>query len=377
MNLNIFKGIIPNKSILNKNKWLLLVIVVLVYLGFYWYFKKSQENYYNSGLKLADWGGDYPSAGDVKIEDLSNDNKKLLKLNCQIRDLVGIISKANEKLADNMKCKLTRKGESVDTLEEYKKGIIEYNPGSGRRAVWGFKTNESRPKEDDNGKDIPSCDDVWNSTVLFELNQIEEFIHLQLKSMGIVTQDASSIEYINEIIHEEVILYLGAFSLGKNSNCVPSQDFYNNIWNYNMENLKQVISDTFPGIKYQTETYLDNGGYRVIQKDVVRCEKNPVTGDDNEDLSATPSIEKCKIAGFYRDPPDDTLVFPLIQYSFLGKTNKSGNGDYKLYKDNFDPTIKLDQDGNYNKINGLKEDQTTYKYTSEKIIMWIRNIRHN
>jgi len=161
-------------------------------------------------------------------------------------------------------------------------------------------------------------------------------------------QDASSIEYINEIIHEEVIIYLG------NPKCIPSQDFYNNRWSENGENLKQVISDTFPGIKYQTETYLGNDGQTEITKDIVRCEKNPVTGDDNEDFSETRSLMKCKIAGFYRDPPDDTLVFPLIQYSFLGKTNKPGNGDYKLYKDNFDPTIKLDQDGKYNKTGGLK-----------------------
>ena len=41
MKLNIFKSIFPKKSVLNKNKCLLLAIVVLVCIGLYFYSRKN------------------------------------------------------------------------------------------------------------------------------------------------------------------------------------------------------------------------------------------------------------------------------------------------------------------------------------------------
>ncbi len=358
MNFNKLKPYYLKKSVvLNKNKWILLAIVV-VCVGLYWYSKKNKEDYYNSGLRLHDWGGSIPPDGTVKITELSEHTKVFLENIFRLRDLVGSVAKDNEQLDDINKCKLTRNGESLDTLEEYKKTIIEFKPGgvseSGApgngKDVWGFKINESRATQ------IP-CNKLYN------LETTEYAIQLQIKDL----KEQDDLEYINEIIYEEVIIYLG------NSECVPSNDFLNKIWSNNGENLKKVISETFPGIKYQTETYLGNDNKTYITKDIIYCEKKPVTSKDNEDLSKTNSLRKCMFAGFYMNPPDDTLVFPLIQYSFLGRTNKSQ--EYKTYKDNFDSTIKLDKDGKYNKTSGLKEGLTTHKYTSEKILKWIACIR--
>jgi len=45
MKLTIFKGLFSKKSILNKNKWLLLAIVILICLGLYFYSRKNKENF--------------------------------------------------------------------------------------------------------------------------------------------------------------------------------------------------------------------------------------------------------------------------------------------------------------------------------------------
>ena len=44
MNFNKLRKLLPKKSVLNNNKWLLFAIVV-VCIGLYWYSRKNKENF--------------------------------------------------------------------------------------------------------------------------------------------------------------------------------------------------------------------------------------------------------------------------------------------------------------------------------------------
>ena len=206
----------------------------------------------------------------------------------------------------------------------------------------------------------PSCDDLFKESFV----QNQTAINNELKSIFIEGNDT---EYITNIINEQVRVYVG------NTDGESSEEFINKLWsdtvgaNTNGENLRELISDKYPGIELITAEYTFDD--KSITEGIVICEKNKGNG---EDLSDTPNKEKCKFAGFYSDNVDTSLRFPLIQYSFLGKTNKN-DGVYKLYTFNFDPTKKYRE-----QIEDESKDSTgniATVYTSEKILDWLAYLR--
>jgi hypothetical protein len=56
-NLKMFRNVLPKKSVLKKNKWVLVILALVILVGLYWYSKKSQENYYNSMAAGPPWEG--------------------------------------------------------------------------------------------------------------------------------------------------------------------------------------------------------------------------------------------------------------------------------------------------------------------------------
>ena len=95
----MLKNIFPKKSVLNKNKWLLLAIVVLVCVGLYWYSRKNRENFKKSTIGGYDTIVDnfdinrelYNNiATDEKGEKIiieNNDDVRFEKLNYELREV--------------------------------------------------------------------------------------------------------------------------------------------------------------------------------------------------------------------------------------------------------------------------------------------------
>ena len=380
---NIFKGIIPNKSILNKNKWLLLAIVV-VCVGLYWYSRKNKENYYNTEYVN---NGDTPERLEQPwtkgsgLETSRNNwgyNTKIFRFFPYIIGIRDAFYKVAKENGD----------QTIDKNKPDKNGLFCYvtkykesGPGvpDTPTIISGLNSKVDYTEVDMSQKDIDptiiwkivkptdterpagtSCNDLFKGR--FVQNQTE--INNELKR---IYTEGNDQEYITNIINEQVRVYVGS------TDCESSEEFIDKIWsdtvgtNTNGDNLRELISDKYPGIELITAKYtFDNIS---ITEDIVICEKNKGKG---EDLSGTPNKEKCKLAGFYSDNVDTSLRFPLIQYSFLGKTNKN-DGVYKLYTFNFDPTKKYGRhtEDESKDISG----NIATVYTSEKILDWLDYLR--
>ena len=83
-NLKMFRNVLPKKSVIKKNKWVLVILALVILIGLYWYSKKSQENYYNSKGEGA-WGGPKTLKKDsngilppVRVDNLSETEQENL-----------------------------------------------------------------------------------------------------------------------------------------------------------------------------------------------------------------------------------------------------------------------------------------------------------
>lgn len=382
-NLKIFQNVLPKKSVLKSKKWVLLIMMLVVLFGLYWYSKKSHENYYNTEYVNT---GDTPKrltqpwtigAGLETSRDKWGADTKLFRFFPHIigiRDAYYKVEKLNgDQTIDKNKpeknalyCYVTkfksdREDGDYDTHIIFR-GFNEDDTAADMiqkdidpATIWKIKkpTDIVRPAG-------PSCDDLFQESFV----QNQKLINNELQKIFTEGKDQ---EYITNIINEQVRVYVG------NNDCESSEEFINKIWSDTVgtntigDNLRELISDKYPGIELITAKYtFDNIS---ITEDIVVCEKNKGKG---EDLSDTPNKEKCKLAGFYSDNVDTSLRFPLIQYSFLAKTNKN-DGVYKLYTFNFDPTKKYRQN---------REDESkdisgniATVYTSEKILDWLKYLR--
>ena len=402
-NLKMFINVLPKKSVLKKNKWVLVILALVILIGLYWYSKKSQENYYNSMAEGA-WGGNkkikQSPEGLKRLDTLSEEEQtNLLRFANHIsgiRDTFYKVEKENRvggaKETNGKYCFIERKkgttsmGEGVTNLNDYGTFIDINQKDTPAASIWtlvnnGGELGPERPATDgDPPTALSGCSDLYSE--LFTEHQRE--IKKELLAVQSLLDDGAEPEYIDEIIHEQVTLYLG------HTGCQHSNDFLNKIWtdtaytNANNkevegENLRKQIIEKFPGIELDETTLNKIDGSSSDTKDIIRCEHTPGP-DVGEDLSATTNLDICKLAGFYADPKDEQLYFPLIQYSFLGKTNKDRDSagvyteDYTRYTVNFDPTKKLGTGGEMvdeDVVDGVKKTV----YTSQKILDWLSNLR--
>jgi len=392
----MFRNVLPKKSVLKKNKWALVILALVILVGLYWYSKKSQENYYNSkGEGEGAWGGtkalkkgiDGEDLAPVRVDTLSEtDQTNLFRFANQIsgiRDAYYTVQKSTD-----IDCSISRlngkegASSTVTDINEYGPLIDITQKDTPATSIWTYQ----------NGTDESAdCTDKYKG--LFNNHQTEIYTELQIVDSQInqaLTEGSTEPEpeYIDEMIHEQVTLYLG------HTGCEHSNDFVTKIWtdisykNANDvpvegENLRQQIIDEFPGIELDVATMrpalVKTGVYGAsgMPQDIIRCEHTDAV---NKDRSATDNIGICKLAGFYADPKDDKLSFPLIQYSFLGKTNKdrdSSDKGYTRYTANFDPTKKLVTDGENGEkmVEDVVDGVTKTVYTSAKIIAWLSNLR--
>jgi len=412
-NLKMFRNVLPKKSVLKKNKWVLVILALVILVGLYWYSKKSQENYYNSRAE-GPWEGKKTLKKDlagnvlppVRVDKLSEDEQtNLLRFATHISGIRDVFYKVQNKNSDgegsestDMYCSIERKkgrvGPSsiVTDINEYGTFIDLNQQDTPATSIW---TGINGANQDTN----TSGDCQTEYSALFTNHQTEINTELGTVQAQInqAQTDPSSEDpvYIDEIIHEQVTLYLGDTECNASNNFVTkiwtNEDYKNGEENVKGENLRQTIQNEFPGIEFDEarvrerpalvkppSPYAPPDG--MMAEDIIRCE-HIVAGE--EDRSATDNLEICQLAGFYTEPKDDKLGFPLIQYSFLGRTNKDrGSTDegYTRYTVNFDPTKKLVTDG----VNGKKMvdevDEDGVKktvYTSQKIIDWLSDLRGN
>ena len=399
-NLKMFRNVLPKKSVLKKNKWVLVILALVILVGLYWYSKKSQENYYNSkgegawkGSKALKKGIDGEDLAPVRVDTLSEEDQiNLLRFANHISGIRDVFYKVQNKNSEGggptstaMFCTIKRLGSEVKDLNEYGTFIDINQKYTPPASIW---TGTNGANQDIG--EVGDCQDEYSELFTNHQSEIKKELLLVQAQLDQAKLEQAQLdvgaepEYIDEMIHEQVTLYLG------HTGCEHSNDFLTKIWtdadyknkgvDATGENLRQTIIVEFPGIELDI-TPRDNiqpdiSKRTSVSQDIIRCEHTDAV---NKDRSATDNLEICKLAGFYTDPKDDKLSFPLIQYSFLGKTNKdrdSSDKGYTRYTANFDPTKKLGTNGEMDDedvVGGV----TKTVYTSQKILDWLSNLRGN
>jgi len=388
----MFRNVLPKKSVLKKNKWVLVILALVILVGLYWYSKKSQENYYNSKASGA-WGGNKKikqgPEGLKRLDTLSEEEQtNLLRFANHISGIRDTFYKVENKNSEGDGPTSTDMFCTIKRLDGITAGGVEVTDINDTGTFIDINQKETSPTSiwtgingaNQNIGEAGDCQDEYSE--LFTNHQKE--INKELLAVQSLLDDGAEPKYIDEIIHEQVTLYLG------HTGCQHSNDFLNKIWtntsytNANNkevegENLRKQIIEKFPGIELDETTLNKIDGSSSDTKDIIRCEHTPGP-DVGEDLSATTNLDICKLAGFYADPKDERLSFPLIQYSFLGKTNKDRDSagvyieDYTRYTVNFDPTKKLGTGGEMvdeDVVDGVKKTV----YTSQKILDWLSYLR--
>ena len=278
MKRNIFKGLFPKMSILKKNKWLLLAIVVLVCLGLYFYSRKNKENFESKQI----------------LEDTSLKAYFLRDYNV---NLTGVIIEEEEKLSDKFNlylmntiikikdtltqsvaaCKLTitDRGDTFKGDADY---VIDFS---------AFKINEKETFK-------LTCDGRLGWLAIDNLNTFFTTLDKNTNQLLITNP---GIEYVSGIRLERINIYLA-------TGCTHSDNFKN----YIEQGLTSKLSNT-------------------ISVSIIPCETH--TGDtktktktNNQDF-----IAACKLGGYYkpttRDSWDKPRVFPTIEYSRVIEISKA------------------------------------------------------
>ena len=276
MKLNIFKSLFSKKSILNKNKWLLLAIVVLVCLGLYFYSIKNKENFESNQI-----------LEDTSLKDDFLDDYDV--------NLTGVIIEEEEKLSDKFNLYLMNTIIQIkDTLSQYSaacdltvtdRGETYTDDASTVIDFSAFKINEKETFK-------LTCDGSSDETTITKLNKLFKKLDKDTKQLIITNPD---IEYVSGIRLESINIYLA-------TGCTHSDNFENNI----ERGLTSKLSNT-------------------IAVNIIPCETH--TGDTKTKTNNQDVIAFCKLAGYYKSTPRDSWdkprVFPTIEYSRVIEISKA------------------------------------------------------
>lgn len=315
MNFNKLKTLLPKKSVLNKNKWLLLAIVV-VCVGLYWYSRKNKENFTDKVF----------SSENPNIDYL---NEKALAKDNVILQLV---------LLD----------------QDYT--VASATTGAGTNMVsetWG---------------DINGYFD-GNGTVLSEYfdkevkNQPDEIIIDTSESM---------------VLSNKLTLFLpNAITLAEGGECRDSlNDGSKRMADVNVEDIKKFIKDVYTNELKPLFPFLEFDDGDIVEcpiglADVEGLANMPQDEGESEGESEGQNSkdrlrgERCLYSGLYDkiEKREGTVVdsnqgFPYLQYSVEGKDKKGQTG---LLTDQF-------------QINRNEVSQK-YEIKSEDVVEWVTKLR--
>ena len=344
MKFNMLKNIFPKKSVLNKNKWLLLAIVVVVCVGLYWYSKKNKENFvrYDAGYTYLT-----PDNNVELNRALYDENVEVMdisELKNPKADVLITYSRAIRKIYVNgLNAKCTLNPRYKDDYEgevfvDVTKGAIntsDFNDfflGEKSDAPGAWVLGDENMFEEDNAECIgynkEFKDEVGESGGKY--NEVNNTLEKKNNETGVFSET----DYFTNAMNETVTVFVA-------ENCVASDDFLTKIWT---QQLKEDLLEKHPTVSLNVE----------------KCEvlKEGTDGRKKED-------PMCKLSGlFSTDDKESTLAYPLIQYSNLYQTKNLEEGKYALIKNNFDPTKKYDSTKDF-------EEGSKIKYSATKIKAWL------
>ncbi len=341
MNFNNLKKLLPKKSVLNKNKWLIFAIVLCV-CGLYWYSKKNKENF------------EKYDAGYTNLTNNVELNRNLYTdENVQVKDISEIKNTNDMGLLT-----FTRAIRNI-YLKGLKKGCIlnknwlnGSDPNTGVNNPGAINTSEFNDfflgDKSDNG--------VW---VLGDENMFENSVNCTIYNEGFkaVVVDGgykdiksnletnnkdknlfSETDYLTNSMNETVTVFVA-------EGCAASDDFLNKIWT---QELKEYLLENYPAVSLNVE----------------KCE----VLEEGKDGRLKDSM--CNLSGLFNTKDkESTLAYPLIQYSILFQTKNLGEDKYALIQNNFDPTKKYDSTQEFEEVDTTNYHKTIY--SANKIKKWL------
>ena len=315
MKRNIFKGLFPKMSILKKNKWLLLAIVVLVCLGLYFYSIKNKENFESKQI-----------LEDTSIkDDLFND------YNINMTD---VIIEENEKLSDKFNLNLNLmntifviKDNLIQSSATCKLTITDRGKNLNDNSIELMEVSEFKMNEKETFK--LNCAGSSGEPAMTNLNKLFKKLDEDTKQLLIKNPDT---EYVSGVRLENLNIYLA-------TGCAHSDNF---------KNIQQSLSS-----KLSNSIVIKN----------IQCETH--SGDIKTITTDQDVIAECKLGGYYkptrRDNWDKPRVFPTIEYSSVIEISKAV--DKATRGGNIvDPPVVIDKEEMVGKDVNIRLGDTTDTY---------------
>ena len=378
MKFNMLKNIFPKKSVLNKNKWLLLAIVVLVCVGLYWYSRKNRENFKRSDIgydKIVDnfeinrelYNNIATDEKGEKIIIENNDDDRFEKLDYELIE----VEAAKRIYIDgiNASCTLNemwKKGPD-QTMAETDVNVVKSminNRWFEHFFMGMFVDDEPNTWSLTKGEDMfvvsedKTCIDLNTkfNTLLSEIKDpdkgtIETFKEklTRLQNDNKDTKVLSDTDFVTNTMNQTITLFVA-------KNCDASSDFLTEIWPGLVEYVKVSLKVEYPLMSFNVE----------------ECEEFKEDSNGNpEDGRIMDPI--CKLSGIF-DNTKSSSVYPLIQYNYLINTQNSDK-DYVLRRYTFDPTKKWDNTKQEMVNEELDADNNPKTiYTLEKFKDWLSQL---
>jgi len=370
----MLKNIFPKKSVLNKNKWLLLAIVVLVCVGLYWYSRKNRENFkrstiggYNTIVDNFEINRELYNniATDEKGEKIiieNNDDVRFEKLNNELIE----VESAKRIYIDGIKqsCTLNEKWTKGpdQTMAEPNVNVVKSminNRWFEHFFMGMFVDDVSETWSLTKGEDMfvsgdEKCIELNTkfTTLLSEIIDQDKGTNETFKEKLTRLQTAntdkkvlSDTDFVTNTMNQTLTVFVA-------KNCDASSDFLTEIWPGLVEFVKVGLKDQYPLMSFNVE----------------ECEEFKTDSNGNpEDGRIKDTI--CNLSGIF-DNTKSSSVYPLIQYNYLINTQNSDK-DYVLRRYTFDPTKKWDNT-NKEMVNEEVDADGNPKtiYTLEKFKDW-------
>ena len=324
MNFNKLRKLLPKKSVLNKNKWLILAIVVVVCVGLYWYSRKNKENFQRYAA-----GYTYLTTDNVELNRALYENVQVMDIS-ELKNPKADVLITYSRAIRNIYLNGLKAGCTLN--QRYREGVAGVESDVTKDAInktdfYDFFLGEKSDNPDNNAY-VVGDEDMFEEDTAKCSGYNKEFKDEVGESGG----------YFTNAMNETVTVFVAG-------GCVASDDFLTKIWT-----------------KTLTDYLLEK--YPTVSLNVEKCEdlKEGTDGRKKED-------SMCNLSGLFSTTDKvSTLAYPLIQYSFLVQTKNLGKNlgedKYAIIQNNFDPTKRYDSTVNF-------EEGSKIKYSATKIKAWL------